>query len=128
MPFPQNVQYGIVQRSATERERERRRFVTGVGKVFCYASRNFIDEKGFVHAVQLQRYVLLGVVVAKPHSGGMLRWQHELCDQNVGIMMLTSLSRTIAPSLRTFPALSRSGLALQKTMTGFKQVCTQKDR
>ena len=42
------------------------------------------------------------------------------------IVMLTLVSRTIAPSLPRFPTLSRSGLAFKRTMSEFKQVRTQK--
>ena len=65
MPAPQNVQDRIVQRAATQRKREGRRFVIEVKKVFCDASRDFIDEEDFVHTSwvgQAQRGVLLDVV------------------------------------------------------------------
>lgn len=43
------------------------------------------------------------------------------------VVMPTLLSRTIAPSLRRFPTLSRSSLAFQRTMIEFKQVRAQKE-
>lgn len=68
---------------------------------------------------RLQRYALLDVVVGQATLSG---------DRALElIVMLTLVSRTIAPSLRRFPTLSRSSLAFQRTMSGFKQVCTQQE-
>ena len=72
---------------------------------------------------QLQRYALFEVDVV-------VAWATLLGDRALELIiaMLALVSRTIAPSLRRFPTLSRSGLAFQRTMSEFKQVRTQKKR
>jgi len=91
--------------------------------VFCDASYNFVYEEGFVHA----RPGLSAPEVRVARCRG--RVTTLLGDRVLElIVMLTLVSRTIAPSLRRFPTLSRSSLAFQRTMSGFKQVRTQKQR
>ena len=76
---------------------------------------------------QLRRYVYSTLRLPKPRV-----WVPVVAmgtgDGVLGsIVMPTLLSRTIAPSLRRFPTLSRSSLAFQRTMIEFKQVRAQKE-